>query len=284
MVDKGDVGGGLAVLASMVGAALSWAAGLGVVTILFSVGLGSLLTYLVGLKTQENAWKREANLRKVDDIYGPLYFELNKVHQDISRSSEQSYYRPFDQNQITWESIQASYKYYLIDPPLRKELDDFFALLRRYHEGNVQRSRVAEEKLLPHLRNAYGQDVQAASYRVAATQPSGMPITLPGGTLEAAILTGEHPLEFTKKQYTGFTNHQLELSIQRAGSMQPLFTVKNPNPALQSKFDELIGATIEDVKKDPRIVSLKEQRMTLIAQAESLKEKLRVKTEEPWKV
>jgi len=283
VVDRSDVGGGLAVLASMVGAALSWAAGLGVVTILFSVGLGSLLTYFVGIKTQKNAWKREASLRKVDDIYGPLYYELNKAYQAISLS-EPFYHTMIDQGQVTWESIQASYKYYLVDQDLRKELDDFFLLLSQYNQSNAQRTRIAEEKLLSHLRDAYGQDIQAASYQVAATQPNGMPVILPGSTLEVPILAGEHPLEFTRRQYTGFTNHQLELSIQRAGSMQPLFTVRNPNPALESKFNDLIRATIDEVRRDSRIVSFEDQRRTLTSQAESLKEKLRIKTEEPWRV
>lgn len=58
MVDRGDIGGGLAIAASMLGAAVSYVEGLGVLTILFSVGLGSLLTYVVGIKTQKNAWKR----------------------------------------------------------------------------------------------------------------------------------------------------------------------------------------------------------------------------------
>lgn len=284
MVDRGDLGQGLAILSSIVGAALSWAAGLGVITILFSVGLGSLLTYIVGTKTQKTAWKREAALRKVDDIYGPLYYELNKIYRYISEPSQQ-YYSPYDQNQVTWESIQATYKYYLVDPPLRKELDDFFALFKQYNANYIQRSRIVEEKLLPKLRNAFGQDVQAASYQVSAQQQNGMGVGFGGSTmLEAVILAGEHPLEFVKKQYPGYTNYQLEVSVQRAGTMQPLFTVHSPNAELSSRFDQLVASTIDEVKRDSRIVLVEEQRRTLISQAESIKEKLRVKTEEPWRV
>ena len=39
MVDRDDIGGGLAIAASMLGAAVSYVEGLGVLTILFSVGL-----------------------------------------------------------------------------------------------------------------------------------------------------------------------------------------------------------------------------------------------------
>ena len=218
----------------------------------------------------------------MDDIYGPLYYQLNKIYQFLSKSSDHFYYP--DQNEVTWESIQATYKYYLVDPPLRNEMDDFFELLRLYNQGNSQRTRIADEKLLPHLRNAYGQDVQTAMYQVAALQPNGMPTVLAGSTLGWPILSGEHPLEFTKKQYPGLTNYRLELSLQKHGQVQPLFTVNTPNPELESKFEEVLRVTINEVKKDQRIILVEEQRRMLIAQATSLKEKLRIKTEEPWRV
>jgi hypothetical protein len=284
VVDKGDLGGGLAILAGMVGAAASWAAGLGVVTILISVGIGSLLTYMVGTKTQKNAWKREDAKKKVEEIYGPVYFELNRIYQAISQFPDQWYLVPTDQNQVTWESIQAGYRYYLVDLPLRKQLDDFFSLLKEYNLNNGGKSGVVMEKLLPRLKDAFGADAQAAQYNVSATSLNGMPSSLPGATLDGPILAGELPLEYTKKQYSKMADYHLEVYVQRGGTMTPLFTAKSPNPEYETKFNELIRATIEDVNKDPRIILTNEQRMQLLEQARSLKEKLRVKTEEPWKV
>jgi hypothetical protein len=284
VVDKSDVGGGLAVAASMVGAAVSWVAGLGVITVLISVGLGSILTYLVGSKTQKNAWKRETAFRKVDDIYGPLYFELNKVSQHIANPSQLFYFNAGAQNEITWESIKASYKYYLVDTPLRKELDEFFAAFKEFNVENAQRTSIADEKILPRLREAFGQDVQAASYSIVAMNKNGTMSTLQGGTLEWPILEGVHPRDFTMRQFPHMKNPQLELSLQRQGQMKPVFTVSDPNPDILSKFDELIRVVTEEVRRDPRIVALEEKRIDLAAWSGDLKEKLRIKTEEPWNV
>lgn len=284
MVDRGELGGVIGVLAGMVGAAVSWAAGLGVLTILLSVGLGSYMTYMVGARTQKNAWKREADLRKVEDIYGPLYYQLNKLSKAIADDVRFFYYPGVESGQADWESIRASYKYYLVDTALRDYLERFFALLAEYSENNSKKPRILEEKLLPRLREAFGEDVQAATYQVSAKQTNGMPAVFEGGTLDAPIMAGEHPLEFTIKQYTGYVDPQLELALQRKGAQKFIFTAQNPDPISSLKFDDLVKATIEDLKRDPRMLQIGEQRKALMAQAESLKEKLRVKTEGPWNV
>jgi len=110
LVDRSEIEGVLGILAGMVGAAVSWAAGLGVLTILLSISLGALMTYLVGMKTQKNGWKRDAALRKVDDIYGPLYFELNRTYQSLTQPSDTVTYGALDPSQPNWESIWAGYK------------------------------------------------------------------------------------------------------------------------------------------------------------------------------
>ena len=51
-----------------------------VITILFSISTGAILTYIVQKRAREtNAWKTEAALRKIDDIYGPIHSELNNI-------------------------------------------------------------------------------------------------------------------------------------------------------------------------------------------------------------
>lgn len=203
MVDRADLGGGLAVLGNMVGAALTWAAGIGVGTVPFSVGLGAFLTYFVTVRTQKSAWKQEGELRKVDEIYGPVYFELNKIHQALSQNIGASFDNPFmpsgvvEVPGVTWESIQSGYKYYLVDPSLRGELDDFISLLSEYRTGHSQRYSVVSEMLLPRLKNAFGEDVQAVSYQLAGETHNRVRWAGAGGTLDEPILAGEDPLSFS---------------------------------------------------------------------------------------
>ena len=67
VADRADLGGTLGLLAGMVGATIAWIEGIGVASVLISVGIGALLSYWVVTKTQKNLWRREAALRKVDE-------------------------------------------------------------------------------------------------------------------------------------------------------------------------------------------------------------------------
>jgi len=172
----------------------------------------------------------------------------------------------------------------LVDPPLRQELDEFFILLKQYRANYAKRFQVVEEKLLPHLRAAFGKDVEAASYQISARQQNGTPIVFNGGIFDSPILAGEDPVEFSTKRSSGLSDLQLELSLQRAGKTELFFGANNPNPDALEKFNSLLKATTEEVKNDPLIVLTHHQRESLIIQAGKLREKLRVKTEEPWNV
>jgi hypothetical protein len=286
VVDKGEVGSIAAVLASAVGAAWSWAAGLGVGAVLFSVAIGSLLTYIVQTRTQKSAWKREAALRKVDEIYGPLYDEMNRISETLSEASPLTPHPTFTlyPPEVGWRAIKAGYRYYLIEGDLRNQLGEFHDLLEKLEANQRRIYGIVDAKLLPRLREAFGDDVQAVQYQVTAKQPNGMPISIAGEAIYEPILEGKNPLELTRARYPGYTDYELELSLQRAGQMLKFFGQGLPNQGARERFDRLLADCMKEVASDSTITLIQDQASKLKKSADALKARLREAIEKPWNV
>jgi hypothetical protein len=295
MTDTGDVRTALAVLATMIGASLSWIEGLGVITVLFSVGLGAMLTYAVQTRTQNNAWKRESGLRKIDEIYGPLFNQINKISRDLSPEDGTGLKPGFgviyslDPQEPGWQAIKPSYRYYLIDDNLRKKLDDFFILLQELQNNLSRVNSMIDGKLLPHLRAAFGNDVEAALYVITAVSQNGIPTSTASYFLYEPLLTGIPPIEYFKTQNqkypasSNWSDYDLELSLQRSGTIKPVFGPKSPNPEARRQFDELVSATSKEVREDPLVLVVDAETEELKVRANQLKDELRNKIEEPWR-
>ncbi len=285
LVDKADIGSAIGVAAGMAGAAVSWLVGLGAITILISVGIGSLLTFLVQSKTQKNAWKREGALRKIDEIYGPLYLELNSISGRLEAGESTYQYRGLGQpSGPTWASIRPGYHYYLIDTDLRKELDEFFDLYGELGRRQQKEPSIVEAKLIPRLKMAFGEDVEAASCFATAVHVSGTRMKFASVMMFQLIIEGMHPLEYIKEQYAGYSDYQLGVDLQRRGTTKTLFSADAPDEEAGKKFDEVVTSTIREVAEDPTIVWVKKTVGDSAKSAESLKEKIRKKIEEPWNI
>ncbi len=284
-MDRTEIGNALAVAASLVAAAYTYFDGLGIIAILVSVVTGSLLTYAIQSRTQKSAWKREAALRKIDDIYGPLYNELNRISASLGKDGPQFFGVTFDpQKDPHWASIKPGFRYYLIEPDLRKELDNFFNLYSEYEAAKQKEWTIVEAKFIPRLQSAFGSDVEAATCVATAVQTNGQPVKLPADSLRNPVIRGLHPLEYLKQQYPGYSNYRLGVDLQRRGLSQLLFNASSPNEELEQRFDGVIAATIKDVAADPTVVWTMKTVADLKSLADILKEKLRKKIEEPWNV
>jgi hypothetical protein len=292
-LDRSDVGGALGVAFSFVGATVAWIAGLGIITILFSVGLGALLTYLVQTRTQRTEWKREAGLRKVDEVYGPLYEEINVLAPEFSQDTPLNpYSRYSDGPETAWGKIQQGYRYYLIDSELRKELDRFFGLVKELATLKSSLTGLIDAKLLPRLRNLYGPDVTYVTIAARATQPNGSSVDLATSFLYGPILTKEQPLKFVSRLYPGLSDYRLEITIQRQAQTQKILFDADGPPVVDSEdsqgseeeFNAIIKETSQLVDKDPTVLRIRELTRQASQQASALKETLRIKIEQPWRV
>ncbi len=269
----------------MAGAALSWLAGLGVITVLISVGIGSLLTFLVQSRTQKNVWRHEAAMRKIDEIYGPVYFEVNKISQQLASPGafyQITYYQP--PSGPTWSSISSGYHYFLVDSDLRKELDEFYEAFQHLQEQERKISSIVEGKLLPQLRNAFGTDVEAAAVSATALHPNGRPVGLPSYNFYDPILQGKHPLDYIKEQYPGFSNYEMNLDLQRHGTQSRLFGQGVPDLDARTKLDGIIESVIRELREDLTVVSVKVSVQDLDRHANHLKEEIKRKIDEPWNI
>jgi len=294
-MNTGEIGSVIGVVAGMVGAALSWAAGLGVLTILFSVGIGSLLTYLVQSRTQKNAWKRESGLRKIDEIYGPLFGEINNLSQELAKTDVLRFGSSFGVLQASdpissgWQKIKPSYRYYLIDENLRKELDGFFGLLGQLQENMSKVNDLVDSKLLPRLRDAFGSDVEAAQFMLTMKARNGRPVSVGDQYLFGPILSGKSPIDYTKMENgayydrSGFSDYDYGLRLQRNGQTTTFFGPENPNPKAKEQFEAIMTESSREVRVDPLIIEIQSQLEKLRNQATKLKESLRTKVEEPWR-
>lgn len=285
-MDRAEIGNALAVAGSIATAAGAYLVGLGLVSVLVSVVTGSLLAYGIQSRTQKSAWKREAALRKIDDIYGPLYNELYRITAALTVGQRKFFAAaPFDpQHDPSWATIQPGFRYYLIEPQLRIELEAFFSLYSRFEGERSKEGPIVDAKLLPHLRAAFGSDIQSASCFGEAKMLNGSPVRLMLNYLTDAIIEGKHPLDSIKEEFSGYFDYNFGVDLVRNNVTVNLFSPSHPNDDAGTKFDEVIAIAIKEVNEDPKINWIKKTRKDLIAQSEVLKEKLRKKVEEPWNV
>lgn len=281
MVSKGDIGAGVAVLGSSVGAAVSWAAGFGVFTILFSVIIGSLLTYFVGTRTQKNAWKRESALRKVEEIYGPLYSQLNRLTHEVEKDPDYAFWPQETTTEPSWDSIRAGYRYFLMDPDIRKDMESFFANLQEYRVNISKRSDLLQQVVSTHLREVFGPDTREIHFQLAGILPDGGSVVYGGrATMQSCVIKGEHPLSAMKKDAPNYRDPQLEVYVLGKSNQVPAFTANAPNTELRAKFDTMFDDMVREFNSDPLVVEINKQKQGLLNQGYDLKEKLRLKTEE----
>lgn len=109
--------------------------------------LGALLGFLGSIIVQRQSWKRESTLKMVDVIYGPLFREVNRVHESLK-----SFEKPMAGE---LEKIMSHYLYFMVDEELRKSLSHFSNRIKRYSTiyealkgpANEIARKVAEENL-----------------------------------------------------------------------------------------------------------------------------------------
>lgn len=145
----------LGAIASTIMVALSWLWNIGFLQLLFSFLTGSLTTYIVQVRLQDRAQKRQSTrsnfvlMREV--IYGPLFKQTNQISEDL-KSFKKPQLREIDE-------IMGIHLYFIVAEELRKLINDFYERVRRYAiveeatEGvteQISRKTIEENLKRPH--------------------------------------------------------------------------------------------------------------------------------------
>lgn len=252
-----------------------WAqlSGLGSIAVLIAAGLGAFVTYTVQSRTQKRTWKREATLRKIDTIYGPIYGEIMQIAESLSSNNIIQNIPPADK----WDSIKGSYYYRLLDKDLRKELDDFYGLLKQAEEKQISLVNLADTQLVRNLRDATKRDVTSVSCEMTFVK-SGRPST-GEANLFRSIANGEHPTEYARKAYPGQDSYDLKTTLHG-----PQFHRTIESADEKRIFDAAVLKTVKKIGEDPDTIFLKDANSKMLEWAPSLKSKLGRIIEEPWRV
>lgn len=105
LVEKEDVVSSVPAGLQLVVAGVAWFYNAGILTIVFSVGFGAVLTLLVDSRVQKRTWKRESAIRKIEMVYGPLYHEIGRIVDGLKGDGFAFHALPAPG---VWESIKES--------------------------------------------------------------------------------------------------------------------------------------------------------------------------------
>jgi hypothetical protein len=137
-------------------------------------------------------------------------------------------------------------------------------------------------KLLPRLRAAFGEDVQAVQYQVSALNPNGTSVSLPSTFIYEPILKRKSPLDYDKERNPGYIDHKLEVSLQRANQTKLFFGRSMPNSQAEEQFNKLVAECSEEVANDPTILLIQDQVSRLKKSGAILLDDLKQVIEKPW--
>lgn len=285
MADRFELGAVGAILVSGIATVYSYAAGLGVGTVLLSVVTGALLGLVVQTRTQRAGWRREVALRKVDEIFGPLFNEMTAITKNLADSDPLILNVSYTSNPtqgIGWLSIKASYQFYLIEEGLRKRFSEFYDLLDQFESNQRRVYPIIDGKFFPRLREAFGDDVQGVTCQVSALNVNSSLVVLASRFVYEPVLSRKSVVEFEKEHSPGYTDYRLELSLQRGNQTKPFFGRSVPNAQAEEQFNKIVADCGKEVAKDSTILLVQEQASQLKKLGALLLEELKQIIEKPW--
>lgn len=272
MGEKETLGELAAIAIGFVSVGWAWLSGLGSIAVLIAAGLGSLATYVIQSRTQRRVWKREAALRKIDNVYGPLYEEISRVTKSFNDEPI------IDFNYVEkWESVRKQYHYLLIDSGLRTKLIDFYSQLDEINEKRSEALDKADAQLIRNLQEASGRNLTSVESRIIASKNSkSSAIHI---ELRDALLNGQHPIDYVKTKYPGYDSYDTEITM-----LGPELRRTIENAEEKRMVDAVIQKTIKELSEDSTIVFLKEISPRIKSLGSDILGKLRRAIEEPWNV
>jgi len=255
----------------------------GLVAILLSVLLGSLLTYIIQSRTQKNTWRRDSRLRKIDETYGPLFNEIHNIASFLSTGGpilRINLWMPIQESK--WRKVKESYRLYLIESSLRDELVAFYNLFFNFQEKHSSIITTVEEKLIMNIRDVFYKDTQSASARINFTDSVGRHSGL-DANLSEAVANCQHPFDYHRKRFPGKKFFDLTVHVSRKDRGETILEGMKKNKRTTDRFGRVISTTISEWKEDPLYSYILENIPKLLQQSKHLEEELKSIIEEPWK-
>jgi len=216
--------------------------------------IGGFSTYLAQKRIQERAWKKESTQKMVDTIYGPLFREVNKIHESLDASDEPHVEK--------LEKIRDHHLYFTTDEKLREDVDAVYNRIKRYlglydaAKGSAEHIALKEAR-----RNLVDRKADPAievRYRLFVGNRFVKIISLP-----EALLKGKTPKALLEKQTRGFVEARIDVTVGGYGY--------SDNEAVHKVCENALGRT----KKDPIIQGMNKEREILLQEAEKVIEKLK---------
>jgi len=237
-----------------------------VLLIILTVSLSYFFTRLNSRDTR----KYEIRRFEIDEALGPLYGQILKIQESFDRNQSE-----FRVNYITtwddeWSRIRYSQRFFVIQEPLRSEVEAYFAFLGRFlkeHSDALQDILEIEKRSWLNIGGI--REVQSsAQFRLLT--PTGTQI---GTNLQSALYYGANPNEIEGGKYDYLTVSGIMLD-GRNGNYRPE-DPKAMRNAIQTAWD----VCYPEVQKNPRIVKSQKERPEVMTETT----RLRLTLEEEFK-
>jgi hypothetical protein len=278
LASRSEIGPVIGSAVSATGAAISWTTGNAFLTAVLAAAAGSFVTiYFAGVQ-QKQAWKREVAVRMTTELYGPLYVDIWKAIQAFDRKGPRSTLQTDSYDSELWHSIVADYRYRVIDKDLRQRLDEFYVLIQATTSLWYRITDSSDRLFLESARTVLGKkNMTSAIWGCIATTPAGGRTSVGGFSPAIIIAQGGSVMKYIRENLPDYTNVKFPVQIQYAQG--PGENLEIGQEQARSVFD-LAESSLhqEEVYRNRE-----EKRGQLLKLGASLRERLGVIVEQPWK-
>ncbi len=262
------IGSAIAGIAVTVG----WFVNIPIAGAIVGVVAGFVLSNYTQTRTQRRAWKREFMLKAVELVYGRLYNETSKISKTFN-DAKNNRSIPYNYEDSTWHEIRDSYLYYMLEDPLRNDVQVLFNKIDEYDEV-VFKARTEIEKITGNRGSQiFVEGTHKIYYDVKTPiHPHGVSCHI-----DDNVLRGVHPLQDYSQAEPSYFEVQY---VSDAGSKTQRYNSEEDF----KRFEEFWKLVSEDADKNPSIVRMKQLLHEIPVINATVAKKLVGKIQEQWKV
>ena len=277
MVDTNDIATILgSILASILGI-FTWLSGMQFLTASIAAVTGAFLTIYFNSRMQKRAWKREVTIKKMNEIFGPLYLDVGKTLQNFSIDNLGfSWYRSDE-----WQKIREHYHYRLLrstDKDLTNKLENFYAVAEQVGHLGSDVVDLASRVLLKYVREKMGADIVSAGWQFYGVREGRSQGNLSFQELRA-VINGRDPIEMLMQIYDRIDAIQARIGLQRRGSNEVPYQDIDVQAAR-----EIFAKAAKELSENEKLKALKNDTLELIRLGTEVRDRLGKMIDEPWKV
>ena len=257
-------------LGIVISTGLSWYFSSEIFLNLVSVLVGFLASYLLLVRQQERAWKREYSIKIAETVYGSLY----RAVKGIVSSLEERLLRPI--YFLTWREFQQDHKYFMVQEKFRAELDEFLKYVQNYEKQVIRlRNTILPKILHKEANRIFKTETKEIALRIKhESEGEVFLVPMTEDRLVEHLISEIHPKDYSLKRYPE----------SKVVDFQILFEQVYAGSDVVDKFDKFWESCLRDMKEDKTYMRAIEENDKLLEEAKRVKKEIAKRIEEPWKI